>query len=352
MGKFMEQAAHRDYSISWQDPATFPAIFQVKKEPITGRPISVKENYIRCLKGEKPMWMPVYAFESDTIWPDAIEEHPVPEHNGYDWWGAEWQDGGDIGGMCVRNGTRVLSEFRKWKEELEWPELDRVDFAADGAKLSRNFDPDRPHLYECVEGLFERLHELIPFEESFLAFYEEPFFSRMADYKIECCKKVFQHYGRVDGLLYHDDWGTQRSGFFSDDMFEEMIMPHTKRILDYARSQGKFIELHSCGNNESYVPFMIQMGVDMWTPQPSANDKDFLFETYNTKITFGFDVPLDPEMNESEVRAAVRTFVDRYGKNGRVMAWIVPDTISPDLLPAARDELYQYSLAYYKELYG
>ena len=29
----------------------------------------------------------------------------------------------------------------------------------------------------------------------------------MADYKIESTSKIFQYYGQVDGVLYHDDWG-------------------------------------------------------------------------------------------------------------------------------------------------
>ena len=356
MGKFMQQAANRDYSKYWQDPKTFPAIFQVKKPPITGRPISVLDNYLRCVKGEHPLWMPVYGWESDIIWPDTIEEHPVPEKNGYDWWGTEWQEGGEIGGMCVSSGTRVISDFCAWKEELEWPDLSLVDFAADGRKLSANFDPDRPHLYECVEGLFERLHEIIPFEEALLAFYAEPelleeFFEKMADYKIECCRKIIENYGRVDGVLYHDDWGTQLSGFFSAKMFKEQIMPQTSRILDYIKKQGKFIELHSCGRNVDYVPYFIEMGVDMWTPQPGINDKDDLFEKYNDKITFGFDVPINTEMSEKEIVASIHEFVERYGANGRVMAWFVPDSIKPELLPMAREELYHYSREYYERLY-
>lgn len=49
-----------------------------------------------------------------------------------------------------------------------------VDFKTDGEKIQKMMDPDRVHIYECVEGDFERLHELIPFDESLMAFYEEP----------------------------------------------------------------------------------------------------------------------------------------------------------------------------------
>ena len=162
MNKFMERAATRDYSKSWQIPGTYPARLQAPKPPIMEkRPISIRENYIRCVKGEHPLWMPLYQWESNIIWPDAIEEHPVPEENGFDWWGTEWEDSGP--GMCVKPGTRVISSFKNWKEELDWPDLSLVDFESDGKKISAALDPERVHIYESTMGLFVPLHSLIPF---------------------------------------------------------------------------------------------------------------------------------------------------------------------------------------------
>lgn len=353
----MEQAANRDYSKEWQGEGTFPWIIQRPKQPIEDRVIGVRDNYIRCVKGNEPYWMPAYFYESDTVWPDAIEEHPVPEISGYDWWGVYWLMVESAGGMITKPGTRTISEFSKWKEELEWPDLSLVDFETDGKKIQKMIDPERPVLYECVEGIFERLHELIPFDESLMAFYEEPelleeFFQKMADYKIESCSQIFKYYGRVDGVLYHDDWGTQRAGFFSNEMFRNQLMPATKRLLDYIKSEGKFIELHSCGNNTQYVPMMLEMGIDMWTPQANANDIDYLYKTYGKDMTFSFPLALDEYSKESEIRKAVRDFVDKYGETGRTMCFITTEDFDMKKDEIARDELYNYSLKYYNKLYG
>ena len=357
VGRFMERAANRDYSKWWQKEGTFPWLIQRPKPPIEKRVIGVRENYMRCVTGNKPYWMPAYSYESATIWPDAIEEHPVPEVDGYDWWGVYWTMVDVAGGMITKPGTRTISEFSKWKEELEWPDLSLVDFEADGKKIQSTLDPERPHIYQCVEGIFERLHELIPFDESLLAFYEEPelleeFFQKMADYKIELCQNVFKYYGRVDGVLYHDDWGTQRDGFFSNEMFRKQIFPATKRFLDYVKGEGKFVELHSCGKNEQYVPMMIEMGIDMWTPQPGINDPDFLVSNYGKEMTFAFPLTIKANWSEDETRKAVRDFVDHYGENGRVMCWLMVEDRDAEKEKAARDELYNYSLAYYNKLYG
>lgn len=357
IGKFMQQAATRDYSKSWQLEGTFPWMFQQAMPPIEGRPYSIRENYIRCVKGEQPYWMPSYMTERNIVWPDAIEEHPVPEVNGYDWWGVDWFMVESAGGMITKPGTRVISDFANWKEEVEWPDLSLVDFKADGEKLQKLMDPDRPHVYECVEGIFERLHEMMPFDETLLAFYEEPelleeFFQKMADYKIECCENVFKYYGQVDGVLYHDDWGTQRAGFFSNEMFREQIMPSTKRLFDYIKSQGKFIELHSCGKNIQYVPEMIEMGIDMWTPQLPINDPDTLYEQYGDKMSFAFFVNIPHGADEQEVRKIVRDFVDHYGPKGRCMPAFMTDFSNPMQSVWAEEELFHYSYEFYNKLYG
>ena len=352
MKNYMERAKTRDYSKSWQLPGTFPELLQ-KRKPQLGypdMPISAAENYRRCVEGTGPLWMPQYQWDGCVIWPDAIEEHPVPEEDGRDWWGTEWKN--TPNGMAVKPGTRVIQDFADWEKELEWPNLDGIDFASDGAKLQKQLDPERALVYESTEGLFERLHELIPFDEALLMFYEEPdalkrFFDRMADYKIETIEIVCRNYGRVDGVLYHDDWGTQRSGFFSNDMFAEQLMPQTKRIVDRIKSMGLFAELHSCGKNMQYVPHMIEMGFGMWAPQKDVNDFDELYRLYNDKMSFAFAVPFTPDMDENAVRACARGFVDRYGENGRVMAWIKRGSCAPELTAAARDELYLYSREYY-----
>ena len=353
-GRFMQQAANRDYSKWWQAEGSWHRQFQQAKTPISGRPCSSKDNYVRVMTGTKPYWMPAYMDDVNIVWPEAMEEHPVPEVDGYDWWGVDWVMETGINGMITRPGTRTISEFANWKEELEWPDLSVVDFETDGKKISSCLDPDRAHIYECVEGLFERLHELIPFDESLMAFYEEPelleeFFQKMTDYKIESCSQIFKYYGRIDGVLYHDDWGAEKAGFFSNAMFEEQIMPATKRFFDFLHKEGKFIELHSCGRNMQYVPLMIEMGINSWTPQQRCNDMDFLYDTYGDKMSFTIALNIPNGASEEATRRTVRNFVDRYGDTGRTVAWLSAD--DPATKAIAADELYNYSLEYYGKLY-
>ncbi|MBR5995777.1 MAG: methyltransferase [Eubacteriaceae bacterium] len=342
-----------------QKERTFPWMIQQAKPPLekADRPIPVMENYARAVTGNHPKWMPAYGWESNTIWPDVVEEHPVPEVDGLDYWGVYWVMVEIAGGMITKPGTRTFSSIENWRKEVKWPDtelFDKIDWKYDGEKIASRLDPERAHIYECVEGIFERLHEMIPFVDTLLAFVEEPeetkaFFERMADYKINCCQRIFDNYGRVDGVLYHDDWGNAKSGFFSNEMFRDFLFEPTKRLMDFIKGQGKFIELHSCGKNIQYVPMMIDMGIDMWTPQENLNPPDELFEKYNDRMSFAFAVNgLDkPEMTENDVRKVVRDFVDKYGKYGRVLASLRTPFNAPERAVWARDELLNYSLEYY-----
>ena len=353
-GKFMERAATRDYTKRWALEGSYPWNAQMARPPIKGRPYSVIDNYVRCVTGNQPYWMPAYGMETQTIWPDAMEEHPVPEVDGYDWFGVDWVWVEVAGGMMPRPGTRVISDFANWKEDVEWPDLSVVDFKTDGKKIAAMLDPEKPHIFQTTEGIFERLHEMMPFEETLIAFYEEPelleeFFQKCADYKIDLIKIAYENYGRVDGVLYNDDWGTERSGFFSNEMFREQLMPAEGRIFKFIKDSGRFLELHSCGRNMQYVPEMIEMGIDMWSPQQSCNDYDWLYENYGDRMTFNFKLDIPVEADEEETRRIIRDFVDHYGEKGRVMPWVI--CMDPVKKAAALDELYHYSLEYYNKLY-
>jgi hypothetical protein len=337
-------------------PGSFPWILQQPPRPLVpaDRPITAKENLRRVYTGEIPMWMPVWLTDSQYCWPDVVLEHPAYEGDGKDWFGTEWVWVESAGGQMVVPGTRVITDFSKWREQMPIPNLEEVDFEGDAKIQTQRFDNDRMHLFHLTEGLFERLHEAMPFEEALELFYEDPegvqdFFGAIADFKIELLKKVFQYYAPIDYIIYGDDWGTQRAGFFSNKMFREAIMPHTKRIWDFVHSQGKFIELHSCGLTQQYIEEIVEMGCDAWTPQ-NINDFDMLTEKYGHKIAVTVPVKgIDTAQTEEEARELVRKFVDKYAPRGKVIAGGILNA-NPAIMDAAKDELYHYSSAFYAKL--
>lgn len=337
---------------SRQKPGSMPWLLQqVPPDMRADLPITAKENLRRVFTGEKPCWIPVWNIDNQNVYPDVVWEHPPYDADGLDWFGTEWVMVETAGGQMPKTGTRVISDFRKWKEEVTFPDLTKVDWEEDAVLQTSRYDPNRMHVFHTAEGLFERLHELMPFDETLMAFYDEPellrdWFDAMVKYKIELLGYVIKYYDPVDYIIYGDDWGTQRAGFFSNEMFRETLMPYTKKIWDWLHSQGKFIELHSCGLTQQYIEEIIEMGCDAWTPQTN-NDLDMLTEKYGNKITL--TVPMEgveTATSEEEARALVRAFVDKYAPRGRIVAMKLMSA-PKEIADAAYDELYIYSSAFY-----
>lgn len=338
---------------SRQPEGTFPWMLQQPPKPLYpgNRPITAKENYMRVLKGEKPCWMPIWLSDTQCCWPDVCQEHALYEADGPDWFGQDWTFVQEVGGAMPTPGTRTIYDITNWKNEVTFPDLTKPDWKGDAELQTARYDPDRAHFFHCTEGIFERLHELMPMDETLLAFYTEPeavheFFAAMVPYKKQILDIVFENYAPIDYIIYGDDWGTQKSGFFSNDMYREFIMPYAKEVWDHVHDVGKYVELHSCGLTQQYIEEFVEMGLDAWTPQ-NINDLDMLTDKYGNKLALTVNVAeLADASSEKEAREIIRKFVDKYAPRGRVIAGSVMHT-NPDIEKAAREELYNYSSEFY-----
>jgi len=338
---------------SRQPKGTFPWMMQQPPKPLypPDRPITAKENLLRIFKGQKPCWMPVWLTDSQYCWPDIYQEHALYEGTGYDWWGQHWTYEPTIQGQMPTPGYRVITDITKWQEQVKFPDLDAVDWDSDAKIQTARYDPDRAHLFHVVEGIFERLHELMPMDETLLAMYEEPehvhkFFEAMVPYKIKLMDIVFRKYAPIDYIIWGDDWGHQRSGFFSNDMFREFIMPYTKECWDWVHNSGRFVELHSCGLTQQYIEEFVEMGLDAWTPQP-INDLDMLTKKYGEKICLTVNQPeIGEAKSEKEARELIRKFVDKYAPRGKIVSGPIANR-DEKIMKAALEELYNYSSEFY-----
>ncbi|MDR0838505.1 MAG: methyltransferase [Oscillospiraceae bacterium] len=338
---------------SRQPPGTFPFMLQQPPRPIFpgNRPITPRENLMRVYSGQKPSWIPIWLVDNQYAWPDIYSEHAPFEGTGFDWWGQHWTYEPNVAGQMPTPGWRVITDILKWREQVRRPNFAGMPWDEDAKIQTSRYDPDRAHVFHCVEGIFERLHEMMPMDETMVAMYEEPeevhaFFEMMRDYKLDLLKLVFEKYAPIDYIIYGDDWGHQRSGFFSNDMFREFIMPVTQPIWDFCHEQGKYVELHSCGLTQQYIKEFVEMGLDAWTPQ-DINDYDMLTRDYGEKIAITVPVAgVGEAKSEKEAREAVRKYVDTFAPRGKLVAgaFMNPDAA---IHAAALEELYNYSSEFY-----
>ena len=116
-------------------------------------------------------------------------------------------------------------------------------------------------------------------------------------------------------------------------MWRKYIKPSMKRIFEKAKSKGKKIVLHSCGDLRDIMPEVIEIGVDVYnTIQPEIYDIKQLKNEYGKDLTFYGGIStqqLLPYASEREVYDETSRVRDILGENG---GYILSPThaITPD----------------------
>jgi len=141
----------------------------------------------------------------------------------------------------------LKANYKKWRAEGYW-----VD-----AKLNFGF--------QTVEAF------LLGAERMLIALLEDP----------EWCVEMFNHYLDVDIALYEqvwdagyhfdaitwtDDLGYKNGMFFSPKIYRELLKPVQKRAVDWAHRKGAMVRCHSCGNINTVVPDLVDLGIDLLHP--------------------------------------------------------------------------------------
>ena len=289
--------------------------------------ITPKENFLRAVNHQPIAYIPSMSdrqsFAPRCI-PDLLicacvtdgeEPTTVDQYGGKGWFGTEWVYVPQVGGATTLPGKPQLEDTSQLKD-LEFPDLDAIDWAESARKNKDFIDRDRALMMHFICGYWERLMAFLETSEAAIALLDDDckadineFFIKLTDFYIALIDKCIEYY-QPDGILLHDDWGHQRGYFFSPAVLDEVFVPHFKRLSDYIHSKGMFFELHSCGLNEQNVPYMIKSGIDLWIPQP-MNDQKKLVKQYGDQIMIGVDWPVySPDDPDEVVEKLAKDFFE------------------------------------------
>jgi len=316
-------------------------------------PITPKENMLRMLRGEMPLWVPNQSIENNAIQPEIMPDAFARNHGGIDWFGIEWVYEPLTRAAMVKNGTRALSDLTNWREEVVFPDLSKIDWQKDYEENYKgHIAEDRFSYFVIVNGLFERLADLTSFEDAFCYLLEEPeeltaFYDKLVEWHIELIKIAKEVY-HADMILFHDDMGTQRSTFFSPALYEELFLPQYKKIVDATHEMGMYICLHSCGNIKTLMPLIIEAGFDGWEGQDSANDKAAIMREYGKDLAQMTLYIIPTSMSDEEAVADIHKKVDELAMTGRYACRLKDD--NPNRKVNLAEELYRYSRLKYLEM--
>ena len=192
----------------------------------------------------------------------------------------------------------------------------------------KDYDGTKVLTYFCEQGLFDRLTQLMGFENALMSLLLEPeecteFFERMADYKIQIIQLVAKYY-HPDVFLYSDDIAKADSLFMSPDTYRELIKPNQARIIQAIIDNGMIPEQHTCGKCEAVIDDYVEIGVQSFFPAQASNNIVEIQKKYGDRLIIngGFDSqgPAGlPNADEQTLREEGRRTAREYAVNGSYM---------------------------------
>lgn len=323
--------------------------------PKFNTPVTCKENFRRFLNKEPIYWMPRMMVDFNFIQPMVMPDSAARAVGGRDWFGIEWQYEPVCGASMVKPHTRRLSDITAWREEIEFPDLDAIDWESDfKTNYEPYYDPNRPTCFVIVNGLFERTADLTSFEDAFCYLLEEPeelaaFYDKLTDWHIRLIEIANKYY-YADGITFHDDMGSQQAPFMSRNTFKELLMPCYKRITKAAHDLGMWVNFHSCGHVDMLLDLFCECGFDIWEGQNNAVDTAALIEKYSDRIAFLNAYKAPPTMGDEEYYETIRGLIEAYGPSNRVMFWLQDQKKEPRSF-AEDDAIYILSREFYSKLH-
>ncbi len=181
---------------------------------------------------------------------------------------------------------------------------------------------DRYAVVTCHFNLIERLHMLHGFSQTLADLHLEPakiekLLDMILEFKLELFDELNRRFGRrIDGLFCTDDWGTQTGTFISGRMLEDFFLERYRLLVRRVHDCGWHFMLHSCGRINDFVPYFIDLGVDVLNmQQPRACGLEELGRQFAGKVCFLTTADIqttmpsgDPARIRSEVRQLVRSW--------------------------------------------
>lgn len=287
--------------------------------------LSYKENMLLVLQHKEPEYMPMIDDFNNGFSSVVRETGNDRTKPGQDWFGQYWTFEPTIGGFNPTPDVHLITDITKWKEQMPFPDLDAIDWAAAAEKDTANWDRDKKLSRMTMGfGLWERLFSTMDFSECLMTLVDEPeacydYFGAVADYKIDLFKRIIQYY-KPDQIVFHDDYGNSRSMFMSPEVWRKLIKPHLQRVIDFVTGEGVFYEHHCCGNFAPIVEEIADMGAVSFNTCHVSMKPAELKKKIGHKIAFmgGFDNQYIDRITTSEkdIRAHVRATIDAMAPGG------------------------------------
>ena len=286
-----------------------------------------RENFLAALLHQPHDWTPSFIADCAVAGFGAFPGPWIdrgPLGGGYDGFGVRWITPASGSGAAIPAPNEfVLKDVTKWKEVVKFPNLNDFDWATDAAQRLGQADRTMQVVdFGLGNGPFERMASLMGFENTLLAFAEEPeasaeLLSAITDYKLGFIERVAKYY-QPDMITNYDDIANERSPFMSRQTYRELIKPCHARMYKAIRELGIIPVQHTCGKCDLFIEDFIEIGVQCWTSVQPTNDIEGMLQKYGNRISImgGYNTNGIPGQTTdmSVIFDEVHRCIDTYGK--------------------------------------
>jgi len=330
--------------------------------------LSVRQNLLETLHGGHPdRFVKQFEFAEVFFTPITLNKigGPGPGMMGVkNAWGVtiNWPEG-QPGQFPDHSADKVvIKDIEHWRDYVHMPDVSTTDEMWEPVLASIDgIDRDETYIAPWVlPGLFEQCHFLGEIKNTLLNMTLYPdkmheLIDYLVEFELKEADEIITHL-HPNALFHHDDWGTQTSTFMSPDMFAEFFLEPYKTIYGYYKDHGVELVIH---HSDSYaatlVPYMIEMGIDIWQGVMEENDIPALLEKYKGQITFMGGINsahVDyKEWTDEAIAAAVKKACDACGPLSFIPGTTMgePHSLCPGVYEAVSDAIGAYSKTYWEE---
>lgn len=240
-------------------------------------------------------------------------------------WGCTWRNVSNETGQYTEiikhplEGDKSLIETYKISDPYEESQYD------DCRKKIELYGQEKWIIGSCQCSIFEAAWYLRGMENFMMDMaldevYTKKLIDMVSEFPMVAAKKFIEL--GVDMVWFGDDVASQNGMMMSLDMWRKYFKPVYKKLFALCKSLNPNIKIayHSCGNVETIIPDLIEIGLDVLNPiQPLSMEPAMLKEKYGQKLTLfgGLDVQLIlPTKTPEEVALETRRLKEVCGKGG------------------------------------
>jgi len=233
-------------------------------------------------------------------------------------------------------------------KDYEWPDPARTMDLSGVRERAKNLKEGNQYLLvgDMIDtGIFEPCWYLRGFENFLVDLLTDQDFvttllEGMYNYQLKRYSLFLQEAGEfLDVVFVGDDLATAESVIMSPKTYRDIIKPYHKEYFKNLKKLAPQARLlyHSCGSIFSFIPDLIEVGVDILNPvQVSAQNMDtkVLKEKFGGELSFWGAIDTTrvlPRGTKKEVKEEVRKRIDDLGPEGYILTSV--HDIQPDVPP-------------------